>query len=145
MFTCIKSLNRYNLRHNNCIIFSIFLYFKYTQFSFEFIHLQICTRYNLFVHRKKSYQLLICRVAKNLPVLGLLNHFIKSSSTADKRVAYKKSLVYFAWLFCWGAETSISWLTKPLWKLRKLVLALTEMSRLIWVRWNNLYKTCAHL
>ena len=23
--TCIKSLNRYNLRHNNCVIFSIFL------------------------------------------------------------------------------------------------------------------------
>ena len=99
MFTCIKSLNRYNLRHNNCIIFSIFLYFKYTQFSFEFIHLQICTRYNLFVHRKKSYQLLICRVAKNLPVLGLLNHFIKSSSTADKRVAYKKNSSIFCLTF----------------------------------------------
>ena len=77
-FTCIKSLNRYNLRHNNCVIFSIFLYFKY---SF------------LFVHWKKSYQLLICRVAKNLPVLELLTHFIKSSTIAYKRVAYKKNLV----------------------------------------------------
>ena len=96
MFTCIKSLNRYNLRHNYCIIFSIFLYFKYIQFSFEFIHLQICTCYNLFAHRKKSYQLLICRVAKNLPVLGLLNHFIKSSTVAYKRVAYKKILVQLA-------------------------------------------------
>ena len=46
------------------------------------------------VHRKKSYQLLICRVAKNLPVLELLNHFIKSSTVAYKRVAYKKNLVY---------------------------------------------------
>ena len=84
-FTYIKSLNRYNLRHNNCVIFSIFVYFKY---SF------LCTRYNLFVHRKKSYQLLICKVAKNLPVLELLNHFIKSSTVAYKRVAYKKNLVY---------------------------------------------------
>ena len=64
------------------------------QFSFEFIHLQICTRYNLFVHRKKSYQLLICRVAKHLPVLELLNNFIKSSTVAYKRVAYKKNLAY---------------------------------------------------
>ena len=50
----------------------------------------MCTRYNLFVHRKKSYQLLICRVAKNLPVLELLNHSIKSSKVAYKGVAYKK-------------------------------------------------------
>ena len=57
----------------------------------------ICTRYNLFVHRKKNYQLLICRVAKNLPVLELLNHFIKSSTIACKRVAYKKNLVYVVW------------------------------------------------
>ena len=89
-FTCIKSLNRYNLRHNNCAIFSIFLYFKYSFLS----NLQICTRYNLFVYRKKNYQLLICRVAKNLPVLELLNHFIKSSTVACKRVAYNKNLVY---------------------------------------------------
>ena len=67
-------------------------------FSFEFIHLQICTRYNLFVHQKKSYQLLICRVAKNLPLLELLNHFIKSSIVAYKRVAYKKNLVYLCHL-----------------------------------------------
>ena len=32
--------------------------------------------------------------AKNLPVLELLNHFIKSSTIAYKRVAYKKHLVY---------------------------------------------------
>ena len=38
--------------------------------------------------------MLICRVTKNLPVLKLLNHFIKSSAVADKRVAYKKNLVY---------------------------------------------------
>ena len=54
----------------------------------------MCTRYNLFVHRKKSYQLLICRVVKNLPVLELLNHFIKSGTVAYKRVAYKENLVY---------------------------------------------------
>ena len=92
-FTCIKSLNRYSLRHNNCVIFSIFLYFNIVFFR---IHLQICTRYYLFVHRKKSYQLLICRVAKNLPILELLNHFIKPSTVAYKRVAYKKNLVYLS-------------------------------------------------
>ena len=78
--TCLKTLSRYNLRYNNCVIFSVFLYFKY---SF------------LFVHWKKSYQLLICRVAKNLPVLKLLNHFIKPSTVAYKRVAYKRNLVYY--------------------------------------------------
>ena len=87
-FTCIKSLNRYDLRHNNCVIFSVFLYFKYSfllnSFIYKFVH------FNLFVHRKKSYHLLIFRVAKILPVLELLNHFIKSST-----VAYKKNLVYF--------------------------------------------------
>ena len=71
-------------------MFPISLYFKYF-FSFEFIHLQICARYNLFVHRKKNCHLLICRVAKNLTVLELLNHFIKSSTVAYKRVAYKKT------------------------------------------------------
>ena len=38
--------------------------------------------------------MLICRVAKNLPVLELLNHFIKSSTVAYQRVAYKKNLVH---------------------------------------------------
>ena len=51
------------------------------------------TCYNLFVHQKKNNQLLICRVAKNLSVLELLNCFIKSSTVAYKRVAYKKNLV----------------------------------------------------
>ena len=84
MFTCIKSLNRYNLTHNNRIIFSIFLYFKYSFLSNSFIYKFV--RAIIFI----SYQLLICRVAKNLPVLQLLNHFIKSSTVAYKRVAYKK-------------------------------------------------------
>ena len=75
------------MRHNNCVIFSVFLYFK-------FIHLQICTRYNIFFHQKKSYQLVIGWVAKNLPVLELLNQFIKSNTVPYKRVAYKKNLVY---------------------------------------------------
>ena len=57
------------------------------------IHLQICTRYNLFVHGKKSYQLLVCRVAKNLTVLELIDHFISSSTVAYKQVAYKNNLV----------------------------------------------------
>ena len=66
------------------------------QFSFEFIHLQSRTRYNIFLHRKKSYQLLICRVAKNLPVLELVNHFIKLGTVAYKQVACKKNLVYLS-------------------------------------------------
>ena len=73
-----------NLRHNNCIIF---LYLNVVFF-------RICTCYNLFGHRKKSGQVLICRVAKNLPVLELLIIFIKSSIVAYKRVNYKKNLVY---------------------------------------------------
>ena len=71
MFTCIKSLNRFNLTHNNCIIFSIFLYFKYSflliSFIYKFVHayLQSCQK-------------------------STLNHFIKLSAVAYKRVAYKK-------------------------------------------------------
>ena len=38
--------------------------------------------------------MLICRVAKNLPALELLNHFIKSSTVAYKRVAYKRNLFF---------------------------------------------------
>ena len=38
--------------------------------------------------------MLICRVAKNLPVLELLNHFVKSSTVSYKRGAYQKNLVY---------------------------------------------------
>ena len=45
------------------------------------------------MHRKKSYQLLICRVAKSLPVLELLNHFIKSSTVAYNELLIKKSSV----------------------------------------------------
>ena len=49
-FTCIKSL--YNLRHNNCVIFSIFLYFKYSFLSnslvYKFVHAIIF----LFIERK---------------------------------------------------------------------------------------------
>ena len=58
----------------------------------NFINLQICTRYNLFAYRKKSYQLLICRIAKILPVLELLNHFIKLRTVAYNRVAYRSSV-----------------------------------------------------
>ena len=75
-------------------IASYILYFYIlTIFLFQIHSFQMCTHYNLFVHRKKSYQSLICRVAKNLPVLELLNDFIKSSTVAYKRVAYKKNLV----------------------------------------------------
>ena len=38
MFTCTKSLNGYNLRHNNCILFSIFLYFKYRFLLNSFVY-----------------------------------------------------------------------------------------------------------
>ena len=75
-------------------IASYILYFYIlTIFLFQIHSFQMCTHYNLLVHRKKSYQSLICRVAKNLPVLELLNDFIKSSTVAYKRVAYKKNLV----------------------------------------------------
>ena len=90
MFTFIKSLNQYNLKHNNCIMLSISLYFKYSFLSNSFICKFVYICYNLCVYQKKSYQLLICRVAKNLPVLELLNYFIKLSTVAYKRVAYKK-------------------------------------------------------
>ena len=63
--------------------------------EFELKYLQICMHCNLFVHQNISYQLLICRVAKNPPVLELLNHFIKSSTVAYRRVDYKKNLAYF--------------------------------------------------
>ena len=44
-------------------------------------------------------KLLVCRVDKNLPVLELLNNFIKSSTVAYKRVAYKKNIVYLYYNF----------------------------------------------
>ena len=84
------------------IIASCFLYFYILNIVFFRIHsFANCTRYNLFAHRKKSYQLLICKVAKNLPVLELLNHFIKSSTVAYKRAAYKKNLVYDVFWNVW--------------------------------------------
>ena len=59
------------------------------------------------VQRKKSYQLLICRVAKNLPAPELLNHFIKSSTVAYKRVAYKRNLIYMKKCFFQTYTTAI--------------------------------------
>ena len=90
--TCIKSLNRYNLRHNNCIIFSIFLYFRNSFLSNSFIYKFVHSIIFLFIERKAISCLSV--VAKNLPALELLNHFIKSSTVAYKRVAYKQNLVY---------------------------------------------------
>ena len=52
MFTCIKSLNQYNLRDNNCIIFSIFLYFEYSFLLNSFIYKFIHARIFLFIERK---------------------------------------------------------------------------------------------
>ena len=46
MFTCIKSLNRYNLRH------STFLYFKYTFLSSSFIYKFVHAIIFLFIERK---------------------------------------------------------------------------------------------
>ena len=88
MFTCIKSLNRYNLKHNNCIIFSIFLYFKYSFLSNSFIYRFVHTIIFLFIKRKaisylsvelpKIYQYWSCLI------------ILQSSTVAYKRVAYKK-------------------------------------------------------
>ena len=80
------------MRHNNCVILSIFLYFKYSFLSNSFIYKFVHTIIFLFI-KTKSYQLLIWRVTKNLPALELLNHFIKSSTVAYTWVAYKKNLV----------------------------------------------------
>ena len=52
-----------------------------------------------FCSSKEKLSVAFCRVAKNLPVLELLNHFIKSSTDAYKRVAYKKNLVYCSSIF----------------------------------------------
>ena len=51
-FTCVKSLNRYNLRHNNCVIFSTFLYFKYSFLSNSFIYKFVQAIIFLFIERK---------------------------------------------------------------------------------------------
>ena len=51
-FTCIKSCNRYNLRHNNCVIFSIFAYFKYRFLSNSFIYKFVHAIIFLFIERK---------------------------------------------------------------------------------------------
>ena len=88
------------------IIASYFLYFYILNIVFFRIHLFTNLYvYNIFVHRKKSYQLLICRVAKNLAVLELLNHFIKSNT-----VAYKKNLVYSLYSSEWfPSKKSFKW------------------------------------
>ena len=91
MLTCIKSLNQYNLRHNNCIIFSIFAYFEYSFLSISFIYKFVHAIIFLFIKRK-AISCLSVELPKNLPVLELLNHFIKLSTDAYKRVAYKKKI-----------------------------------------------------
>ena len=109
-------------------LFSIFLYFKYSFLLNSFIYKLV---YNLFVHRKKNYQLLICRVAKNLPALELLNHFIKSSTVAYKWVAYKKNLVYSEHLTIFAEKC-------PWWSLmlRKLQY---EESQFFWTKCSAKY------
>ena len=52
VFTCIKSLNWYNLRHNNWVIFSIFLYSKYSFLSKSFIYKFVHAIIFLFIERK---------------------------------------------------------------------------------------------
>ena len=88
-----KSLNRYNLRHNNCIIFSTFPYFKYSFLSNSFIYKFVLAIIFLLIERK-AISCLSVELPKNVPLLELLNHFIKSSTVAYKRVAYIKNLVY---------------------------------------------------
>ena len=90
---------------------SYFLYLHILNIVFFRIH----SFTNLYTLQSFSYQLLICRVAKNLPVLELLNHFIKSSTVAYKRVAYKKSsllclepdFLSVAYLTVWNLSPSI--------------------------------------
>ena len=53
-FACIKSLNRYNLRHNSCVIFSIFLCFKYSFLSNSFIYKFIHSIIFLLIERKAT-------------------------------------------------------------------------------------------
>ena len=48
----MKSLNRYNLRHNNYVIFSIFLYFKYSFLSNSFIYKFVHAIIFLFIEGK---------------------------------------------------------------------------------------------
>ena len=65
-------------------------------FSFTFINLQLRPHYQFFVQWKKSYLFLICRVAKNLPVLELLNHCSKLVQLLINELVIKK-IVYSNW------------------------------------------------
>ena len=65
-------------------------------FSFKFINLQLRPHYQFFVQWKKSYLFLICRVAKNLPVLELLNHCSKLVQLLINELVIKK-IVYSNW------------------------------------------------
>ena len=97
--------------------------------------------------KKKSYQLLICRVAKNLPVLKLLNHFIKSSTVAYKGVAYKKNLVYF----CTFTPLTVQKI-KIFWKMKKkknktpgdiiISYKCTKNHDMLYCSWDKAYEEC---
>ena len=87
----MKSIIRYKLSHNNCAIFSVFLYFKYSFLSNSSIYKFVQAIIFLFIKRK-AFSCLSVELPKS--VLELLNQFIKSSTVAYKRVAYKKNLVY---------------------------------------------------
>ena len=92
MFTCIKSLNRYNLRHNNCVIFSIFLYFKYSfllnSFIYKFVHAIII----LFIKRKASSCLSI-ELLKIYQCRGCLIILSNRVQLLTKELLIKKSSV----------------------------------------------------
>ena len=62
-------------------------------FSFTFINLQLRPHYQFFVQWKKSYLFLICRVAKNPPVLELLNHCSKLVQLLINELVIKKSCI----------------------------------------------------
>ena len=95
-FTCIKSLNRYNLRHNNCVIFSIFLYFKYSFLSNSFIYKFVHAIIFLFIERKaisclpvelpKIYQYWSWLIILLNRVQLLTNELLPKKSSVDEKM-----------------------------------------------------------
>ena len=89
-FTCIKSLNRYNLRHNNCVIFFYISSFLSNSFSCKFVHAIIF----LFIEGKstsclsvelpKIYQYWSCLIILWNRVQSLINELLIKKSSVIK-------------------------------------------------------------
>ena len=76
------------MRHNNCAIFSVFLYFKYSFLSNSFIYKFVLAIILLFIERKA-----ISCLSVELPKISQYwSCLIIYSTVAYKRVAYKKIL-----------------------------------------------------